>query len=330
MANIPDTYRPLLTVIIAVYKAEKYIERCARSLFGQTLEPMEFIFIDDCSPDGSIEVVKSVLEDYPMRKDQVKFLKNEVNSGVATTRHNAMEAATGVYVTHCDPDDYILNANSYELLINQALNEAADILIMGHALIWPDKRTDRYVKPDSDEPKKLADTLLTGGLNGYSCDKLFRLDLLRENGINYIPGVNSCEDLLLCVRAFCVSKKIVASPEIAYAYDQYSNPNSLRVHRINSKRREQEKLQLREWIKVFSECFPDQDSSVYRNGMTIAAHWHFSRGLLTGSEFRQMFKPYRKAFKHSGHRAAIKYVVFLSTFPALYGILRFLYGVIKR
>lgn len=330
MVKIKDTSRPLLTIIIAVYKAEKYVERCARSLFGQTLESMEFIFIDDCSPDRSIEVVKSVLEDYPMRKNQVKFLKNPVNSGVATTRHNAMEAATGVYVTHCDPDDFILNTNSYELLINQALNEDVDILIMGHALIWPDKRTDRPVIVTTGSPKEMADSLLTGGLNGYSCDKLFRLDLLRDNGINYIPGVNSCEDLLLCVRAFCVSKKIVASPEIVYAYDQYSNPNSLRVHRINSKRREQEKLQLREWIKVFSECFPDQDSSVYRNGMTIAVHWHFSRGLLTGSEFRQMFKPYRKAFKHSGHRAAIKYVVFLSTFPALYGILRFLYGVIKR
>lgn len=330
MANIPDTYRPLLTVIIAVYKAEKYIERCARSLFGQSLESMEFIFIDDCSPDRSIEVVKSVLEDYPMRKNQVKFLKNQVNSGVATTRHNAMEAAIGMYVTHCDPDDYILDTNSYELLINQALNEDADILIMGHALIWPDKRMDRPVRLNSDDPKKLADNLLMGSLNGYSCDKLFRLDLLRDNGINYIPGVNSCEDLLLCVRAFCVSEKIVASPEIAYAYDQYSNPNSLRVHRINSKRREREKLQLREWMKVFSECFPDQDSSVYRNGMTIAAHWHFSRGLLTGSEFRQMFKPFRKAFKHSGHHATIKYAVFLSTFPALYGILKFFYGIIKR
>lgn len=329
MTDIKKTDRPLLSVIIAVYKAEKYIERCARSLFGQTLEPMEFIFVDDCSPDHSIEIVRSVLEEYPKRKGQVKFLKNEVNSGVGTTRHNGMNAATGIYITHCDPDDYILINEGYFALIQRALATNADIMIAGYTIIWHDHSAERPTNMTDMSTSALTNGVLSGNPTGYLWDKLMRLDLLRENGINFIKGLNLCEDLLLCVRAFSVSKKNVSDQETIYGYDQYSNPNSLRMRHTDSKRREQEKLQLQEWMKVFSECFSDQDSSVYRNGMTIAAHWHFSRGLLTGSEFRQMFKPYRKAFKHSGHSASIKYTVLLSTFPALYGILHYIYRTFK-
>ena len=58
--------RPKVSIIIPVYKVEKYIERCVRTLFGQTLDSLEFIFVDDCSPDNSIELLKKVLNDYPL------------------------------------------------------------------------------------------------------------------------------------------------------------------------------------------------------------------------------------------------------------------------
>ena len=59
---------PKVSVIIPVYGVELYIEKCARSLFGQSLEDMEFIFVDDCTKDNSIHVLKQVLEEYPYRK----------------------------------------------------------------------------------------------------------------------------------------------------------------------------------------------------------------------------------------------------------------------
>lgn len=55
-------------VIIPVYKAEAYIEKCTRTLFGQTLDNLEYIFVDDCSPDHSIEVMERVLNEFPNRK----------------------------------------------------------------------------------------------------------------------------------------------------------------------------------------------------------------------------------------------------------------------
>ena len=58
---------PKISIIVPVYGAEKYIERCVRSLFEQTLDDIEYIFIDDCSPDHSIEILNRVLVEYPYR-----------------------------------------------------------------------------------------------------------------------------------------------------------------------------------------------------------------------------------------------------------------------
>ncbi len=64
---------PKISVIVPVYNVAPYMERCARSLFGQTLEDMEFIFVDDCSPDESIAVLRRVMQDYPERMNQVRI-----------------------------------------------------------------------------------------------------------------------------------------------------------------------------------------------------------------------------------------------------------------
>ena len=73
---------PKVSVIIAVYGAEKYIERCARSLFEQTFDDIEYIFVDDCSPDKSIEILNAVIDDYPNRKNQVRIIRNHSNIGL--------------------------------------------------------------------------------------------------------------------------------------------------------------------------------------------------------------------------------------------------------
>ena len=64
-----------VSVIIPVYGVERFIERCARNLFGQTLDDVEFIFVDDASPDGSIGLLQKVLEEFPSRSGQIEHLR---------------------------------------------------------------------------------------------------------------------------------------------------------------------------------------------------------------------------------------------------------------
>lgn len=112
--------QPLLSVIIPVYKVERYIERCANSLFGQSMsENIEFIFVDDYSPDNSIPIVHKVLRQYPKRLFQVRFLRNESNRGLAYSRQRGIEAAKGEYIAHCDSDDWV-ETQMYQALIDKA------------------------------------------------------------------------------------------------------------------------------------------------------------------------------------------------------------------
>ena len=117
-----------VSVVVPIYGVEKYIERCARSLFEQTLEDIEYIFINDASPDSSIDILKKSLEDYPQRKAQVRIINQPYNMGAAKAREVGIKASTGEYNIHCDSDDW-MELNAYEQLYNHAKNNDCDVVI---------------------------------------------------------------------------------------------------------------------------------------------------------------------------------------------------------
>ena len=96
---------PKVSVVIPVYGVEKYIERCARTLFEQTIDDIEYIFVNDCTKDRSIEILEQVIKDYPQRKGQIRIENMLTNSGQAAVRRCGIELATGEYIIHCDSDD---------------------------------------------------------------------------------------------------------------------------------------------------------------------------------------------------------------------------------
>lgn len=119
---------PKVSVIIPVYGVEKYIERCARSLFEQTLDDIEFIFVNDCTLDNSINVLETTLEEYPKRKSQVQIINFEQNQGAAKAREIGMKTANGEYIIHCDSDDWVVK-EAYETLYNIAKASESDMVI---------------------------------------------------------------------------------------------------------------------------------------------------------------------------------------------------------
>ena len=87
---------PKVSIIIPVYGVEKYIERCARSLFEQTLDCIEYIFVDDCSPDKSIEILERIIEEYRPRfageRKVVQIERMLTNSGQAAVRKHPINS----------------------------------------------------------------------------------------------------------------------------------------------------------------------------------------------------------------------------------------------
>ena len=105
--TLNDFTMPKVSVIIPVYNAGKYIERCVRSLFEQTLDDIEYIFVDDCSPDDSMDVLQKVLSEYPQRKENVTLIRHKANTGQSGARKSGMHVAKGEYIIHCDADDWV-------------------------------------------------------------------------------------------------------------------------------------------------------------------------------------------------------------------------------
>ena len=124
---------PKLSVIIPMYGVEKYIGRCAESLFAQTLEDVEFIFIDDCTPDRSVEILQEVIDRNQPRFAGMNWIVRiehmPTNGGQAAVRRHGVEVATGDYLIHCDSDDWV-EPDAYKRM-SQAVNPYGDGLACG-------------------------------------------------------------------------------------------------------------------------------------------------------------------------------------------------------
>lgn len=213
---------PSISVIVPVYKVEKYIERCARNLFGQTLEDMEFIFIDDGSPDRSMEILEKVLEDYPQRKPQVIFLKNEVNSGLPYTRKRGIDVASGDYIIHCDSDDWP-DTEMYGKMYDKAVSGKFDMVICGARRVYPDGKSVSV--PGKARSDDLTESLLYHDILHYTWNKLIVKSAYKHD-ITY-PTKNMSEDTVLITQLACYCHTWGFIDEDLYNYN-YS-PDSISV-----------------------------------------------------------------------------------------------------
>ena len=218
-----------LSVIVPVYGVEKYIARCAKSLLEQTHPDKELIFVDDASPDGSIEVLKTVLAQYPSQ--QVSILRHEHNRGLAAARKTGLEAATGDYIVSVDSDDY-LEHNALELLARKAEETDADIIGMDCWFEWNDKRS-LYRGQWSQDPKEYSRILVSGRTLPGVCLHMIRKSLYEQTGLLPIEGLDCGEDYVLTPRLCWFANRVARVEQPLYHYIQ-TNSGSI-VHAISER-----------------------------------------------------------------------------------------------
>lgn len=188
-----------VSVVIPVYGVEKYIERCAVSLFEQTLDDIEFIFIDDCTPDESIKILRGVIQRYPARIKQTRIERMPQNSGLAAVRKYGVSIATGEYILPCDSDDYI-EINTCEELFNYAKGNGLD-LVQCDIDIINDRGIVKTLSSDklsltSDEIKK---EIIEGKISNSLCNKLVKRELYQDIRIKF-PKYGMDEDCTVAVQ----------------------------------------------------------------------------------------------------------------------------------
>lgn len=220
-----------VSIIVPVFKVERYINTCVESLLNQTLKDIEIILVDD----GSSDNCPVICDAYAKKDNRVKVIHKK-NGGVSAARNDGLKQATGEFIIFCDSDDW-LELTGIEALYNKAVEENADITIGNVYMVR--KSGNKYVKFYKDEfvtsePKFITELIKcdiyrtycpcpaeSGPAFGYGgpWNKLVKRELLTKNGIEFDLRVKGIfDDILYTASILACAKKIVYTQVPVYYY----------------------------------------------------------------------------------------------------------------
>lgn len=208
---------PLVSVCIPLYNVERYIGRCAMSVLEQSYPDIEFVFVDDCSPDSSLDCLKEVLERYPSRKDQVKIIHHEKNRGLSAARNTALCNCSGDFIIHVDSDDY-LEAHAVENLVRKQEESDADI-VTGQAVCIEKERAWVMERPHYQTRQSFILDMVKPSIHHTIWGRLIRKSLYEDYGIKAKEGVNIGEDLQVMSQLAFYAGKVESIWDVVYFYD---------------------------------------------------------------------------------------------------------------
>lgn len=217
-----------VSVIIPVYNAEKYIERCVRSLFEQTLDDIEYIFVNDCTPDNSMEILHKVMEEYPKRKEHITIVNHTANTGQSGARKDGMNIASGEYIIHCDADDWV-ELDMYEQMYRKAKEDNVEAVCCDIIL-----EHDTFTKVLScnnqhEDHQLMYDCIAPISVEYFSmCNRLVSRNVFERNTIVPFKGVNMWDDVGLAIR---VRYHVRSTSVINKPYYHYNRLNEISTTR---------------------------------------------------------------------------------------------------
>lgn len=247
---------PKVSVIVPVYNVAAYIERCAESLFAQTLDDMEIIFVDDCSPDNSVEIINRTLKKYERRIPQTRVLRPDANGGIAAARRLGLLNASGDFIAQCDGDDWV-DSDLYDKMYDQAIRNGADIAVCGEILEY----VSSHIKKDPIVTYKSGRERVQnwyrdtrGGM--FTHDKLIKRKIYTDNDILPWPGLDMWDDNSIITRAYYFADKIVP---VSGTYYHYNRTNTKSITTGYGIRQVRQMISVAEKLTEFFESQPDHD-----------------------------------------------------------------------
>lgn len=245
-----------ISAIIPVFEVKQSIDFFIDSLKVQTLEGLEFIFVDDCGKDGSMDAVKKFKEE----DSRVIIINNEKNSGPGVSRNNGIAIAKGEYLSFLDPDDYISN-NFYQSLYSEAQKDNKDII--------KGRRENNYISDDIPRRKFLSNSEMISRLNsGYPLycaflhghqTAIYKRSLFEDGLVRYGETYYS-EDSLFLLRC-CLKTNSISFVDDAIYY--YNIHNSSITTANSTKRLNEELSSLKEQFKLISTMQSDEYTTFF-------------------------------------------------------------------
>ena len=180
-----------LSIILPVYRVEKYIKRCLESILPQLTSEVELISVDDCSPDRSIDVCKELIKDW----SQIQLISRKTNGGLSAARNTGLALANGRYCWFIDSDDSI-ELQSIERIIHYLNHKDVNILIFNHTRVNEAgerisisqlKEQNIIIEDESQKMQILCDYLINKfGFEVWG--KVFSMKIIKENNLDFAPN----------------------------------------------------------------------------------------------------------------------------------------------
>lgn len=226
--------KPKVSILVPVYGVEKFIARCAESLFRQTYKNIEFIFVNDCTKDGSIDALKKTIQKFPQREYQINIINHEKNCGLAASRNTAVAYASGEFLMHVDSDDYV-DKHIVEETVKIQLETNADI-VSCNAIRLRQGITERISHKEYSSTKENCLAVISRDDEVCVWGRLIRTSLYKDNCIRTEQGINMAEDYQVIGRLMFYANKTVVLNQFLYFYDctnegSYSNNFSIEKNR---------------------------------------------------------------------------------------------------
>ncbi len=212
----------LVSILVPLYNVELYVERCVRSLFGQSYARCEYIFIDDGSTDGTLSVVESLLQgEYHEFEGRVKIVRHTQNMGVNMAREMALSHANGEYVIFVDGDDWV-DEQMVSSLVEASDGGAVDIVSSGYVNYHDESSISLQSAPWIGDARTSLYALLTQSfaLSNRIWGMLIKRRLFIANEILFDPTLRLGEDMVLLVQLLQNATSIAYTDMFLYLYRQ--------------------------------------------------------------------------------------------------------------
>ncbi len=282
----------IISIIVPVYNAEKYLRECIESILCQTYKTFELVLVDDGSSDNS----GKICDEYATRDERIKVIHKE-NGGVSSVRNLGIEVSNGEYITFIDSDDFV-DEKYLELMHNRILETNSDMCFchfdrfdetsfVEYKEKIPDKMDVNFSDPDFVEFAcwffKLKNNVF-----GSSCRVLYKRFCI-EN-VRFNPKIKISEDLIFVLNAILNSKSICSIPNVFYHY----RINSSSASGTYKKDFLVSQLELKNELDSIFECFESKMSkSISTQYYSLLCYYLFSNEL----KYRKQNRDYKKNIK---------------------------------
>ncbi|MCD8318029.1 MAG: glycosyltransferase [Paraprevotella sp.] len=212
-----------VSIVIPVYNVALYVEDCLKSVLAQTYDDLEVVIVNDCTPDGSMELVRRVLGDSKIKRE-VQILEHDCNKGLSAARNTGLAHCTGEYVFFLDSDDEI-TPDCIEILVKEGVGSRRPDMVVGDYVVrnstdfFPPLKMPTTFLQDKED---IVRTYMEEKVYVMAWNKLVRKDFITGNGLFFREGLIH-EDCLWSFQCTCAASSVAIVKHPTYIYKVRAN-----------------------------------------------------------------------------------------------------------